>query len=290
MYPTQIEKVTADDVQRVARKYIQPDQLAVLVVGKEADFEKPLATLGPVTAIDVTIPELSAGGAAAKPAATSSDAAGMALLSRVRDFFGGAAALDAVQAVRVTGSRKINTPQGEMQAESVALLQYPNSLRMEMTLPMGLITQVITPAAAFVITPMGSQDMPSSQRDAALADMRTDAVSVLKNASNPKYIFAAGGTEKIGDVAAQILDVSADGSKVRWYIDPATGRIVRTVRTSSGPQGGEIVTDYLTWQKFGALNMVTSTSSTRNGEPFTSQVASNIEINPAIDANAFVKP
>ncbi|HET8798493.1 MAG TPA: pitrilysin family protein, partial [Thermoanaerobaculia bacterium] len=38
MYPTQIEKVTAGDVQRVAKKYIQPDQLAILVVGKEAEF------------------------------------------------------------------------------------------------------------------------------------------------------------------------------------------------------------------------------------------------------------
>lgn len=289
-YPSLIEKVTADDVQRVAKKYVHPDQLAILVVGKEADFEKPLSSLGEVTKIDVTIPEANASGAASKPAATSSNAEGTALLNKVRDFVGGQAAIDAVNAVRITGSRKINTPQGEMEAQSVSLLQYPNSLRMEMTLPMGQITQVISPGAAFAITPMGTQDMPSSQRDSALADMKSDMLSVLKNASNPKYVFNAGKMEKIGDVNTQILDINADGSVTRWYVDPATGRLVRTQRTSSGPQGGEVVTDYLTWQKYGSVNMVTSTSSTRNGEPYTSQTATNVEINPTVDANAFVKP
>lgn len=289
-YPGLIGKVTAEDVQRVAKKYVHPDQLAVLVVGKEADFEKPLSSLGSVTNVDITIPELNAGGASKPAAAASSNPAGLALVNKVRDFMGGAAAIDSVQALRVTGNRKVVTPQGPMELESVALIQYPNSVRMEMTLPMGQITQVISPAAAFAVTPMGTQDMPSSQRDAALAEMKIDVISVLRNASNPKYVFNAGAMEKIGDVNAQILDIQADGPTTRWYVDPSTGRLLRTARTSSGPQGGEIVTDYLTWQKYGALNMVTSTSSTRNGEPFMTQSASNIEINPTVDANAFVKP
>lgn len=292
-YPSQIEKVTAADVQRVAKQYVHPDNLAILVVGKEADFEKPLASLGNVTNVDISIPEMtssSSSGAAAKPAATTSDAAGSALIAKVRDFVGGQAAIDAVNAVRITGTRKINTPQGEMEAQSVALVQYPNSVRMEMTLPMGQITQVISPGASFLITPMGTQDMPSSQRDSALADTKIDVLNVLKNASNPKYIFTAGGMQKIGVVNAQILDINADGTTTRWYVDPATGRIVRTQRTTSGPQGGEVLTDYLSWNKYGNVNMVTSTSSTRNGEPFTSQTASNIEINPTVDAKAFVKP
>jgi zinc protease len=55
-YPGRIQAVTADDVSRVARANIHPDRLAVLVVGKESDFEKPLSTLGDVTPIDITIP------------------------------------------------------------------------------------------------------------------------------------------------------------------------------------------------------------------------------------------
>jgi zinc protease len=56
-YPAMIEKVTAADVQRVAKKYVHPDQLAVLVVGNQKDFEKPLSSLGEVTTLDISIPE-----------------------------------------------------------------------------------------------------------------------------------------------------------------------------------------------------------------------------------------
>ncbi|HKD78501.1 MAG TPA: pitrilysin family protein [Candidatus Angelobacter sp.] len=56
-YRAGIEKVTAADVDRVARKYIHPEKMAVLVVGKSADFDRALATFGEVKTIDITIPE-----------------------------------------------------------------------------------------------------------------------------------------------------------------------------------------------------------------------------------------
>lgn len=55
-YRGEIEKVTADQVQQVAKKYLQKDQLAVLVVGNDAEFDKPLSSLGSVTKVDITIP------------------------------------------------------------------------------------------------------------------------------------------------------------------------------------------------------------------------------------------
>ena len=55
-YRTEVEKVTADDVARVAKKYVHKDRLAVLVVGNDAEFGKPLSSLGPVQNVDITIP------------------------------------------------------------------------------------------------------------------------------------------------------------------------------------------------------------------------------------------
>jgi zinc protease len=60
-YRAGIEKVTQEDVARVAQKYVHKDRLALLIVGKAADFDKPLSSFGPVTNIDITIP--SPGGA-----------------------------------------------------------------------------------------------------------------------------------------------------------------------------------------------------------------------------------
>lgn len=55
-YPEAIAKVTVEDVRRVAKKYLNPDGFAVLVVGKGAEFGTPLASLGSVTPVDITIP------------------------------------------------------------------------------------------------------------------------------------------------------------------------------------------------------------------------------------------
>ncbi len=38
VYPSRIEKVTTEDVARVAKKYVSPDKVALLVVGKDKDF------------------------------------------------------------------------------------------------------------------------------------------------------------------------------------------------------------------------------------------------------------
>ena len=43
-------------MERVAKAYVHPDRLAILVVGKETEFEKPLSTLGTVTPIDSSVP------------------------------------------------------------------------------------------------------------------------------------------------------------------------------------------------------------------------------------------
>jgi zinc protease len=55
-YRAGVEKVTTADVERVAKKYLHKDQMKVLVVGNQAEFDKPLSALGPVTPIDITIP------------------------------------------------------------------------------------------------------------------------------------------------------------------------------------------------------------------------------------------
>ncbi|HZM11047.1 MAG TPA: pitrilysin family protein [Candidatus Limnocylindrales bacterium] len=55
-YRSEIDKVTADQVTQVARKYIQKEKLSVLVVGNDAEFDKPLSGLGPVTKVDISIP------------------------------------------------------------------------------------------------------------------------------------------------------------------------------------------------------------------------------------------
>lgn len=51
-----VEKVTKADVLRVAKTYLRPDKVQILVVGNKEKFDKPLSTLGEVNVVDITIP------------------------------------------------------------------------------------------------------------------------------------------------------------------------------------------------------------------------------------------
>ena len=51
-----IEKVTKKDILRVAKKYLRPDEVQILAVGRPQDFDEPLSVFGDVREIDVTIP------------------------------------------------------------------------------------------------------------------------------------------------------------------------------------------------------------------------------------------
>jgi len=56
-YRKGVEATTIADVQRVAKTYLQPNQLVTLVVGNQAEIQPPLKTLSQkVTTLDVTIP------------------------------------------------------------------------------------------------------------------------------------------------------------------------------------------------------------------------------------------
>ncbi|MBW4039908.1 MAG: insulinase family protein [Acidobacteria bacterium] len=55
-YRAGIERVTSADVARVAQKYVQPQKLAIIVVGNAPEIQPPLTGLGKVTTLDIAIP------------------------------------------------------------------------------------------------------------------------------------------------------------------------------------------------------------------------------------------
>ena len=297
-YVAGIEKVTPADVERVAKKYVIPGQLAVLVVGNEKDFDKPLSSLGTVTPVDITIPEPGAKPAAsaapgAKPAAAATapainSAPALALAGKVAEFFGGKAKVDAIRALHSIGSMTTKTPNGDMELELDTILRFPDSRHSVIKMPMGEVTMVSTPESSFVITPMGTQDLPASQREASRTELKTDALAILQNVGKPGYTFTLSGSEKVNNTDTQVLEIDAGGLNVKWWVDPATGRILR--RQSKGRQGEDVTTTLSDWKSFDGMNFATTLDSSANGEQVAVLKLTKIEVNPTVDPKLFERP
>ena len=56
-----VQRVSKADVLRVAQTHLHPDAVRILVVGNQADFDEPLAVLGPVNIVDISIPSEKGG-------------------------------------------------------------------------------------------------------------------------------------------------------------------------------------------------------------------------------------
>lgn len=52
-YPEKVRAITREDVQRVAREYMRPDRVAIVVVGDAAALHERLAAIAPVRLLDV---------------------------------------------------------------------------------------------------------------------------------------------------------------------------------------------------------------------------------------------
>jgi zinc protease len=284
-YATEIKKVTAADVNRVAAKYLHKDQLAVLVVGNTKDFDKPLSSLGTVKEIDITIPPPTQ--EETKPSA--SNAEGKALVAKVATAMGG---LPKLQSVKTLHANIAESESGSPPTPVDVTLAFPDSMHVEVQTPQGLLTIVASPNVGYMnMAGMGTRGMPPAQKTEMLSQLHHDLVYIAGHAEDPAFTFTAAGKEKIGDVDAPVLDIGGAVPWVRWYVDPKTGYILREKYKGvgqSGPFDGE--TNFSDWRSADGLTLPYVHKNKQNGEDTSLVEYKKIEINPAADPKLFEKP
>ncbi|HYG98916.1 MAG TPA: pitrilysin family protein [Terriglobales bacterium] len=288
-YRAGVEKTTAADVARVAQKYVRPGTFATLVVGTEQAGQQ-LASLGPVTKLDITIPTLG-GTEEGSAAPTTSTPEAKALMSKVIGAMGGEAKVQSVKSVRETASSTIKTPQGEMQMKSESTVVFPDKVHTVLNTPMGAMQMVFTPSAAFMS--MGGQlrDIPASQRSEATNSIKRDLLNIAQHVNDPKYAFSLSGVEKVGNVEAQVLEVNADGVSTRLYVDPQTGHVLRQTYSGISQAGpAQMTIDYADWRAIEGLTLPQQKTTAANGEQVSTEKIESQQINPQVDPNLFQKP
>jgi len=216
---------------------------------------------------------------------------GKALFAKFVAGFGGKQKVSTVRDVQTRGQVTAKTAQGEMNMDVQTSMVFPDKISQQVDAPFGRLAMVATPSGAFIAGPAGAQDLPVEMKDELIKQIRRVPLLLAQKADDPKLSAVAAGTEKVGTVDAKILDVSYEGAAVRWYLDPANGRVLRSAHTSLGPQGeAKIVSDYSDYRIVDGFPIAFHLEVTTNGEKDQTLVLEEIKINPGIDPKLFEKP
>ncbi len=174
-----VQAVDANDVHRVAEKYLRPDDMKILAVGNGADFGRPLDDLGAVDTIDITIPS----GREPAPEATEETLSqGQDLFRKAVDALGGQEAFAGIKTLRQSMMIGSMMPGGgQMEMDAMQYVAYPDRGRWEVFLPagMGSIVVVIVGDEIMVDLPDGLPIDPAMIREQYEAQKDRDMVSML---------------------------------------------------------------------------------------------------------------
>ncbi|MFN7976150.1 MAG: hypothetical protein U0166_28095 [Acidobacteriota bacterium] len=137
---------------------------------------------------------------------------------------GGQAKVDAVKDLTILSHEDILEPK----SYTVTVRQYVTAARSreEMELDGSMYVAVIADEG-FTISDAGVEPLPAEDREKGIRALKRQPLFVAQQHGKPTLVLQDGGTAKIGTTDADVLDVTNDGVPVRFYVEPATGRILR---------------------------------------------------------------
>ncbi len=287
----EVEKVTREDVLRVAKKDLRPGELSILAIGNADKFDKPLSTVGKVKTIDITIPEPTP--KVTIPAATpESLKAGTDLLLKAAGA-GGEKVLRGLKDLSIKATTTLKTPMGEMSLDSSSTFVLPNRLHSEIKTPMGTMTRVLDGDKAWMAMGTKSRTLPESASSEMRRGLYTEAgcVLILKNALEGKLKGQALGKATFeGKDAAQVV-VRLDGKPLSLFLTP-DGTTILGLKEQAATQAGpaEVTTVLGGWKTVSGLRLPTTVSEKVKGEVKATTTVNEYRVNPAFSEDLFKKP
>ncbi|HEY1250050.1 MAG TPA: hypothetical protein VGH97_02610 [Thermoanaerobaculia bacterium] len=205
---------------------------------------------------------------------------------------GGKAKIAGVHDIRTHGSVSAKAESGEMNMSLETTMVFPDKLVQQVDGPYGRFVMIATPAGAYVLTDQGPKDLPNSMRDELLRQVTRTAFSLVQKADDPKFKLALGAAEPVGGVPTRALDVSYGDVSVRWFVDPVTGRILRSSHDSISPAGKteRVTSDFSEFKTADGLTLPYHIQVKTQDSPDQTVVLEEVKVNPGVDPKLFERP
>jgi len=286
-----VEKVTKEDILRVAKKDLLPDALSILAVGKQDGWDKPLSTFGKVNTIDITIPE-------PKPKEVIPEATPQTL-ARGKELLLAAAksagekALREMKDLTAEGVTTATTAMGPVELKVRSVFVVPDRLYSNMTTPMGDMEQVLDCGKGWISMGGHVRDLPG----AVIEDMqraiwsRYGALMVLKAALEDQATAQSIGKVKFQDKDVEDILVTGPSGSLHIYLTPDGKEVAgakRKGQTQAGP--ADIVEIFSNYQVTSGLRHPMEIRQETNGETVATVKVSSVKLNAGYSDGLFKRP
>ncbi|MEO7274974.1 MAG: pitrilysin family protein [Vicinamibacterales bacterium] len=321
-----VNAVTPDDIQRVARLYLRPDRLSIVLVGDASAFAKQLPGAGfgeferiPLADLDLAAMDFKRRAAPsgrleppasphdrdapARLAPASSQAVppgpqppagptAQALIDRAITAKGGAARLRAVKTVRATATFTVTVPNGQpADLETTTSIQYPGSFRSESKMPAGIVVQVFHNGGFWVKTPEGTREQPQPVANEMRANIQRDSIGLLVGLLDKRLTAVRVADVAVGGRSMPAVEVrGATMPPLTLIFDPATALIVRQryrVIAAPGTAPLETEEEFSDFRDVGGIKVPFNVVVRANGVVTVKRVAHTVEYNVPLDPALF---
>jgi zinc protease len=316
-----VQAVTTDDVQRVARAYVKPDRLSIVLVGNASGFMSQLKGLGfadyeviPIDQLDLTSVTLKREGRRAaavalplsKPVTASYTAVsgqgqttasaeasrGRELIQRVVEAKGGLTRLKGIRTVVADADTTFRLEQGPISSGTKTYVVYPDKFRVDASLAGAEIVQVYNAGDAWMKDPMGLREAPAGMRDEFAAGVRRDTIPLLIAAAEGSLSVRALPEEGKDGTVLKIVEITGDKfPPVKLYID-SQHLIARQAFSAQGADGRSVLAEeaFSDYRTVDGVRVPFKAEVMRNGKTILERTLKDVKFNTEIDPKLFARP
>jgi hypothetical protein len=282
-----IAKVTVEDVQMVAQKYLHPDTLTIVTVGNKENFDRPLDEFGDVNEIEIAQPEPPT--VKSIPEASETDVAkAKGILDAVVKAYGGWKAIEGVKSVVSQGQATIAQMGGIQMGIKISSL-YPDKLRQDMITPQGDMSILFDGESAFMESPMGSQPLPPEVTVSLKDTTFRDVIPLLQHLTNNDTPIQYSASEELdGEPVSVLLLAQPSGEALKIYVSEETNLILKyAFRETERGTSMDKETIFSDYREVDGIQIAFNVIQNVNGEIYTDTRLTTVEINTELGKSLF---
>jgi zinc protease len=309
-----VNAITVDDIQRVAKTYLHPDRLSIVLVGDANVFAKQLAGVGfdqyeriAVSDLDLTSADLRRHGRGTpggiQPIAyrqtTTSPSKGRyrvgetaedakALIEKAIAAKGSLATLRGIRTIRAVSTVTVADQAGRVDIPTTTSIRYPGGFRVDADLPAGKVVQAFNAGQYWVQDERGVREAPPQVAMQIRSIVQRDIIPLLLSLSDGRVGATRLPDEVDGARKLPVLFVEGGGMRpVSLVFDPDTLVLLKQRYDLENATVEERYSDY---RLVDGLQVPFKAEVQRNGVPLVERVVRTIEFNVPLDAALFTKP